>query len=103
MVIVAGFVQVQPAALAGLLAPMRALEAQTRTEDGNLYYAIAVDDEASGHLTFLEKWRDEAALKVHLATQPVKDFLALLTPLATAADLKLYDATGERPLPSANS
>lgn len=89
---------VDPASLDEFLAAVERMEEITRTEDGCLYYAMALDDAATGQITILERWRDEAALRVHLATDHVKKFVEQITPMLISMEGALYDAVNERPV-----
>lgn len=47
----------------------REMVAKTRAEEGNISYTLVQGVENPALLTFLEEWRDEAALQEHLATE----------------------------------
>jgi quinol monooxygenase YgiN len=74
MIIVAGHIEFDTAHIDAIKADIRELEAISRAEDGCLYYAMAFDDVETGHVTVLERWRDEAALVAHLRTTGLRAF-----------------------------
>lgn len=98
MVIVVGQISIKPGKLDEFLSEVEKIEAITRKEDGCLMYAMALDDRATGQIAIVEKWRDEAALRTHLATDHVKQFIERCGPMMAAMDGKLYDAVNERPV-----
>ena len=96
MVIVAGSIFVDPAQVERLVAAVVPLAQKTRKEDGCLHYTLAVDDAAKGEIVVLERWRDEPALRAHLATDHVKIFLEQVGSIVKAMTAKLYDVSNER-------
>lgn len=96
MIVVAGHLVIEPSKLAPVMEDVRKLEDVTRTEDGNLYYAMSVNDPAKGHVTVVEKWRDQAALDAHFGTANFQAFLAKNGAFITAIEAKIYDVNGAR-------
>ena len=72
---------------------------RTMAEEGCLLFSLGVADEASGEVTVLEIWRDEAALASHHGEPHTAEFLRLLGDDIIDMDLSLYDAPSARPLP----
>jgi quinol monooxygenase YgiN len=98
MIIVAGQAEFDTRYIAEIQSDIRAIEAATRLEDGCLYYAMAFDDLASGQVTILERWRDEAALDAHLRTPGLKAFQERNVSRAKSFSIKLYEVAIERDL-----
>lgn len=98
MIIVAGYMMVDPIRLPAFLKEVAEIERITRTEDGCLYYALAADDRDSGHITILEQWHDEAALRKHLATDHVTRFTERCGPMIREVNAQIYDAINPRPV-----
>lgn len=96
MVIVVGEMIVRPERLQEFLQEVAVMEEVTRQEDGCISYAMALDDEATGAISIAERWRDEAALRTHLATDNVKQFIERCGPMIVSISGKLYDAINER-------
>lgn len=70
--------------LTGLIAP-------TRTEPGCISYEMLESKENSREFTFVEEWRDEAALEAHFATDHIQNALAKFPELlAEDLDLRRY-------------
>ena len=66
MLIVTGYVHVEPSDVDAFIADIRALAWSSRQRDGNLSYAVAVDDQKLGRLLVVERWRDQQSLTAHL-------------------------------------
>jgi quinol monooxygenase YgiN len=96
MVIVAGSIFVDPAHVAHFQEAVVPLAQRTRKEDGCLHYTLAVDNAESGEIVVLERWRDEPALRAHLATDHVKAFLDKVGGFVKSMDARLYDVSNER-------
>lgn len=95
MIIINGHVKADPACVHELLADLKAGVARTQTEDGCLFYAFGIDDPEAGTILAMERWRDQAALDVHLATPAVR---ALMDKWAGRFEVavRLFDASNER-------
>jgi len=96
MVIVIGEMVVRKENLKEFLEEVERMEEVTRKEDGCISYAMALDDEAEGIISIAERWRDEASLRVHLATDSVKGFIERCGPMIVSMSGNLYDAINER-------
>ncbi len=88
MLIVTGYVHVEPSDVDAFAADIQALARITRQRNGSLSYGVAVDDPLAGRLLVVERWRDQAALawfkKCHFQVTPeidralmIKGFLVL--------------------------
>ena len=98
MLIIAGHFQVRSTSLDEILTYIPNLERDTRSEDGCMLYAIALDDPSSARFVIIEKWRDQEALQAHLALPATKQFVAKLQDTVTEIELKIHEITGERDL-----
>jgi quinol monooxygenase YgiN len=96
MVIVAGSIFVDPQQVDRFVQAVVSLADKTRQETGCLHYTLAVDDAAQGRIVVLERWRDEPALRAHLATEHVAAFLQQVGDIVKSMDAKLYDVSNER-------
>lgn len=96
MIVIAGHLVIEPSKLATVMEDVRELEEVTRTEEGNLYYAMSINDRGRGHVTVVEKWRDQAALDAHFGTASFRAFLAKNGAFITAIEAKIYDVNGAR-------
>ena len=98
MIIIIGRAEFDPAALSRLRPALDAMMRATWEESGCLSYSMAVESEADGVVTIVERWADEAALKTHFATPHMAAFNAAVAGVIRSMDLKMYDVTGERAL-----
>lgn len=101
MIIVVARIEVDPASLPRLRPLLDRLSQMTWHESGCLSYSIAVESESDGIISLVERWQDEAALHAYLATPAMMALKAEFTPEQITVDARIYDVTGERPLPEA--
>lgn len=62
MLIVTGYVRLDPADVETFATDIETLIDITRARDGCLFYAVALDDQLAGRMLVVERWRDQAAL-----------------------------------------
>ncbi len=75
MLIVTGYVQVEPSELVQFCNEFRDLATATRQRTGNLSYDAAVDDPQDGRLLVFERWEDQASLSAHLEAADTRAFI----------------------------
>ncbi|MEA1651148.1 putative quinol monooxygenase [Nitrospirillum sp. BR 11164] len=97
MLIVMGHVQVAPSAMEEFATDIQALARSVRRREGNLSYAVAVEDPSAGRLLVAERWRDQASLSAHLDAPDTRAFVDKWQG-RMAGDIRKYDAANERPL-----
>ncbi|TIX42204.1 MAG: antibiotic biosynthesis monooxygenase [Mesorhizobium sp.] len=97
MLIVTGYVHVEPSAVAEFVTDIEALAHSAKQRDGGLFYAVAVDGRAAGRLLVAERWRDQASLTAHLHAPETLTFVERWRD-RMRADLRKYDAANERTL-----
>ncbi len=97
MIIIAGHMTTTPELVHDLAAALSGLVPATLREDGCINYSFAIEDAAAGTVLVYERWRDQAALSVHLA-QPA--IAAVLGGWAdkVSIDVTKFDATNPRGL-----
>ncbi|MFE4125932.1 putative quinol monooxygenase [Kosakonia sp. YIM B13605] len=93
MLIICGYVNIQPADLPFFMGDIKVLAQAVRKRAGNLSYDMAVEDHLTGRVLISERWKDQDALTAHLAAA----FIARWQERMTAEILK-YDALNERGL-----
>lgn len=98
MIIVLGYLDVDPAALDELLPVMRRQMDETRKEDGCERYSLAVEDGGSGRVSISERWRDADALKAHGASSHMAEFNKALKGKVRGAQIHSYEASNEQKL-----
>ncbi len=99
MIILVARAEVDPASLPRLRPLLGETMRLTWEETGCLSYSIAVESEAAGVITIVERWASEAALLDYLATPAMLDFHHTLQAVLVSLDAQIYDIAGERPLP----
>ncbi len=97
MLIVTGYVHVEPSDVDAFTVDIQMLAQTSRQRDGNLSYAVAVDDRSAGRLLVVERWRDQQSLTAHLRAP---DTLAFVRRWQSRmhGDILKYDAANERKL-----
>jgi quinol monooxygenase YgiN len=95
MLIVTGYMHVDPADLAQFITELRALAFSTRKRSGAIAYDAAVDDPQSGRLLITERWLDQAALSAHLQAADTTAFISRWSG-KMRGEIRQYDASNER-------
>ena len=98
MIIVIARAEVDPARLSELQPALDAMMRATWEESGCLSYSMAVESPEDGIVTVVERWADEAAIKSHFRQPHLAAFKAATSELILSMDIRMYDATNERPL-----
>ena len=98
MIFVAGYMMIDPAHVDAFEQAANALADGVRKEDGCIHYSLLIEDRAQGRINVLEMWRDEAALRVHLALPKIVEFANRFVPHISGGTAQLYDAVNPRPL-----
>jgi quinol monooxygenase YgiN len=99
MLIVAGTVRLPAENLDRARPVMAAMATATRAEDGCLEYAYAEDVFDPGLVRVFERWRDRAALELHLQADHLKAWRAAWPDLGLH-DRKLFAYEAGEPLPT---
>jgi quinol monooxygenase YgiN len=97
MLIVTGYMHVEPSELVRFEAELQALIAVTRQRAGNLFYDAVVADPQAGRLLIAERWRDQAALTAHLEAADTAAFIERWQH-RMRGDIRKYDASNGREL-----
>ncbi|CAF3399827.1 unnamed protein product [Rotaria socialis] len=71
-VVVVAHVYCRADQMENILSVLRTLTAATRTEPGCIKYELHQDLSDETHLTFIEEWENEEALKLHFQTEHFK-------------------------------
>jgi len=97
MLIINGYMYVEPSSITEFVRDLQNLAVATRQRDGNLSYDAAVDDPLAGRLLIAERWRDQAALTAHLQATDTTAFVGRWG-RAIRGEISKYDALNERGL-----
>ncbi len=79
MIILTGYISVDPTDVDVFLRDVQAISLDTKAEAGCLFYGIALDDRSSGRFLVAERWRDQQALTAHLERAETLSFLQTWT------------------------
>jgi quinol monooxygenase YgiN len=94
MIIIHAFIKVDPKRRQEFLEQARRVAIPSQAEEGNISYHYYEDPEQPNTFVFLEKWKDETAIKQHEETSHFKNFVKdvqelLLEPIHA----ELYEAS----------
>jgi quinol monooxygenase YgiN len=95
MLIVTGYMHVDPCELARFSYDLRVLATVTRLRPGNISYDVAVDDPEAGRLLVVERWKDQPSLSGHLSAVDTVAFIHRWHG-RMRGDIRKYDAANER-------
>jgi quinol monooxygenase YgiN len=102
MIIVHGRAEFDPSQLEALRPALQEMMRRTFEESGCLSYSLAIEDEGGegrpAVLTIAERWSSEADLVSHDASPHMTAFRNAVAGALWSVDLKMFDATNERPL-----
>jgi quinol monooxygenase YgiN len=99
MIIVQGWIRVEPGAIEAVRHAMVTMVEQTRREPGCLDYAFAIDLIDPTVIRISESWVDQAALDSHFASPHMATFNATLAGTRPqAGEVNAYQATLDRTL-----
>lgn len=97
MLLVTGYMDVDPTDLAQFFGDLQELAIATRQRAGNISYDAAVADPQAGRLLILERWADQSALSAHLGAVDTEAFVGRWQG-RMQGDVRKYDASNERNL-----
>jgi quinol monooxygenase YgiN len=97
MLIVAGYISVDPADLDQFHNDLNALSVATRKRIGNISYNAAIDEPGAGRLLVLERWANDGALRAHLDAADTVSFVDRWSG-RMRSDIRIYDTSNERAL-----
>ncbi len=97
MLIVMGYMHVDPSDVRQFLTDLKDLAIVTRRRPGNISYDAALEDPDAGRLLIAERWTEQAALIAHLDATETKAFVARWQ-ARMRGDVRKFDASYERGL-----
>jgi quinol monooxygenase YgiN len=102
MIIIIGRAEVDPTRLEGLKPALQDMMRATFEESGCLSYSMAIEDEGGDGrpavIAITERWSGEGDLASHGASAHMKAFNKAAAGAFWSLDLKIFDASNERPL-----
>ncbi len=96
MIIVMGYVHLDPSDVDEFLADIQVIAPGTRAEKGCLFYAVALDDARAGRMLVAERWQDQHSLTAHLEGPQTAAFQKWMNRIKI--DVLKYEASNERSL-----
>ena len=75
MLILIGYIHIDPPDVDAFHRDVQAISLGTRAEEGCLFYGFALDDRPAGRFLVAERWRDQQALTAHLERAETRAFL----------------------------
>lgn len=97
MLILMGYIHIDPSDVDAFATDVQAVSLGTRTEEGCLFYGITLDDRPAGRFLVAERWQDQEALTAHLEKAETLAFLKTWKE-RMKSDLQAYEVLKERPL-----
>lgn len=98
MLIVTGTVEVDPERVDDLMEAVRTATIATRAEDGCIAYSFSVDLLDPSTVNVIERWRDQASLTAHLASEHIAAFLTEAGPAIRGMDVLKYEVASSGPV-----
>ncbi|MFT8719930.1 MAG: putative quinol monooxygenase [Acetobacter sp.] len=95
MLIVTGYIHVDPSDLSLFHAELQAVAIVVRQRLGSLSYDAAIDDAQAGRLSVVERWHDQAALDTHLEAPEIKAFVQRWDG-KMRGEIQKYDVSNDR-------
>ncbi|ACI57950.1 hypothetical protein Rleg9DRAFT_5686 [Rhizobium leguminosarum bv. trifolii WSM597] len=95
MLIITGYMHIDPADVTQFLAELMELAIAARKRPGNISYDAAPADPQAGRVLISERWSDEDALSAHLDAADTVAFVARWQG-RMKGDVRKFDALNER-------
>ncbi len=96
MIIIMGYLHLDPSDMDEFLAFIQEIAPGTRAEKGCLFYAVTLEDAHAGRVLVAERWQDQESLTAHFEGQQVVAFQKWMNRINL--EVLRYDASNERPL-----
>jgi len=96
VIIVIARIEVDPVDLDRLRPALDAMMRATWEESGCLSYSVAIENEAGGVISVVERWADEAAMQEHVGSAHLAAFKRAMEGVTKFADVRAFDVIGER-------
>ena len=97
MIIIHAFINVKSEKRKEFLELAKQVTAPSQAEEGNISYYCYEDPEQNGNFVFVEKWKDETAIKQHEEASHFKKFFAGIEGLLREpVHVELYEVSEKR-------
>lgn len=97
MLILMGHIYLDPSEAVDFIADTRDFVTNTQKFEGCLFYSIALDDQASGRVLTVERWKSQDALTAHTQRPEMAEVMGKWMS-RIKMDIQKYDASNERDL-----
>jgi quinol monooxygenase YgiN len=95
MIILMGYVHVNPSDVNEFTTDVQAVVSSTRAENGCLFYAFTLEDARTGRMLTVQRWQDQESLTAHVERHESVPFLKKWGN-RMRMDILKYDASNER-------
>ena len=95
MIILMGYVHLNPFDVVEFTADVQAVASSTRAEKGCLFYAFTLEDARTGRMLTVQRWQDQESLTAHVERHETAPFLKKWGN-RMRMDILKYDALNER-------
>ncbi|MBT2725585.1 antibiotic biosynthesis monooxygenase [Bacillus sp. ISL-75] len=95
MIILMGYVHLNPSDVDEFTADVQAVASSTRAEKGCLFYAFTLEDARAGRMLTVQRWQDQESLTAHVERHETAPFLKKWGN-RMRMDILKYDAMNER-------
>ncbi|WP_144556034.1 putative quinol monooxygenase [Bacillus sp. X1(2014)] len=95
MIILMGYVHVNPSDVNEFTTDVQAVVSSTRAENGCLFYAFTLEDAHAGRMLTVQRWQDQESLTAHVERHESVPFLKKWGN-RMRMDILKYDASNER-------
>lgn len=95
MIMLIGYIHLNPSDVNEFTADVQAIASSTRAEKGCLFYAVTLEDARAGRMLIVERWQDQESLTAHFERQETVTFLKKWGN-RIKSDILKYDASNER-------
>ena len=99
MIVVIGYITIDPSKRDEVVAGISTLVEATRAEEGNIDYRYSDDLFVENRINITEEWQDQAAVDLHMGTPHMADFLTIMgTSLGGPVEITSYEVSSSTKL-----
>jgi quinol monooxygenase YgiN len=99
LIVVTGYMTVDPDQRDAALDAIRTCVAATREEEGNIDYRYSADIDEPNRFNLVEQWESEEAMNVHMGSPALATFLETFGPMiAGPVEVTRHDVSGSSKL-----
>jgi quinol monooxygenase YgiN len=95
MILLIGYVHLNPSDVNEFTADVQTIVSSTRAEKGCLFYTFTLEDAPAGRILTVQRWEDQESLTVHVERHESAPFLKKWGN-RMSMDIQKYDISNER-------